>query len=265
MPSIFPGMDPFIEGADWEDFHGRFITAMADALVPNMRPDYAVRTERRVYVESTFDDPAMFRPDVAILRNPNSVTEASLEEQTSVATITPVERTLLGPVTNEEKYLVIRRLDSNEVVTVIELLSPSNKRKGSEGQQAYLAKRNEILQSRTSLVEIDLLRGGQRLPTVEPLPEGDYFVFVCRARRRLKAAVYAWPLAHRLAEIPIPLAVGDREVLLGLQEVFDGVYDRAGYDYSLDYRHPISPPLNAADSQWVASLMTSDKPEAREG
>ena len=257
MPSIFPGMDPFIEGADWEDFHSRFITAIGDALVPNVRPDYAVRTERRVYVEHPYDDPTLIRPDVAILRHPDFGSGTRPTAETSVATIEPVERTLPGPVTVEEKYLIIRRLESTEVVTVIEVLSPANKRTGSEGREAYLAKRDEILQSRTNLVEVDLLRGGQRLPTVEPLPAGDCFAFVCRARRRLRADVYAWPLAHRLPAIPIPLAAGDREVSLDLQAVFDGVYDRAGYDYSLDYRQPVSPVLSEVESQWVASVMAS--------
>lgn len=135
MPSVFPGMDPFIEGDEWEDFHANIIVGISDALVPFLRPNYLVRIERRVYRE-------------------------------------PVGCTLPGPVEVREKYLVIRKLHSAEVVTVIEVLSPSNKRAGSEGREEYLAKREEVLQSRTNLVELDLLRGGARLPTLEPPPEG---------------------------------------------------------------------------------------------
>lgn len=258
MPSIFPGMDPFLEGDDWEDFHTRFVTGLADALMPTVRPDYSVRTERRVYVEHPHDEaPVLIRPDVAILRNPESSHEHSMMDS-AVATLEPVQRTLPGAVTVEEKYLIIRRLDSNEVVTVIEVLSPSNKRKGAEGREAYLDKREELLQSRTNLVEIDLLRGGLRLPTVEPLPPGDCYAFICRTRPRRKADVYAWPLAHRLPVIPIPLAPGDREVTLDLQAVFDGVYDRAGYDYSLDYRRTLQPALSDDQAKWVASMMVSE-------
>ncbi len=245
MPSVFPGMDPFIEADEWEDFHARLITGISDALVPSLRPDYLVRTERRVFVEHPFDNSQLIRPDLTVVRpagrrSPRRGTAAS-----ATAVLEPVECTLPGPIEVREKYLVIRKLHSAEVVTVIEVLSPSNKRTGGEG----------VLQSRTNLVELDLLRGGARLPTMEPLPVGDYYAFVCRAGRRLHADVYAWPLPHRLPTIPIPLSRGDREASLDLQAVFDSVYDRAGYDYSLDYRQPIQPPLDKANAKWVREVL----------
>ena len=255
MPSVFPGMDPFLEGADWEDFHARFITGMSDALVPELRPDYVVRTERRIYVESPLGDSRLIRPDLTVFREAFQSKPKSSEFSSATAVLEPVERTMPAPFSVEEKYLIIRRLDSAEVITIIEMLSPSNKRTGSEGQEAYLSKREEILQSKTSLVELDLLRGGERMPMNEALPEGDYYALVCRAKRRLTASVYAWPLAHRLPTIPIPLALEDREVSLDLQAVFDGAYDRAGYDYSVDYRRTVSPPMNKTETRWARSLL----------
>ncbi|MEZ6130029.1 MAG: DUF4058 family protein [Planctomycetaceae bacterium] len=261
MPSVFPGMDPFLERHEWEDFHTNFITEVQASLVPRLRPAYAVRTERRIYVEHLLDDDTLIRPDITILRHPefgDSARQATAFSAATAVTIEPVERTLPLPVTIEETYLVIRRLDTAEVVTVIELLSPSNKRAGAEGRRVYLTKREDLLQSRTSLVEIDLLRGGERLPTLEPLPKADYFAFVCRAKRRRHAAVYAWPLNHRLPVIPIPLAIDDVEVPLDLQAVFDSVYDRAGYDYSLSYRTPVEPPLNEDESKWAEGLLAKN-------
>ena len=255
MPSPFPGMDPFLEGDEWEDFHAAFIAEMRRALVPSLRPDYAVRTERRVYVEHPLDDPKLIRPDVAILRNPDDFGFSRRGSGSAVATLEPVERTVPMSFEVEEKYLVIRRLDSSAVVTVIELLSPFNKRPGTRGRPTYLAKRQEVIQSATSLVEIDLLRGGEQLPTLEPLPVGDYFTLIRRATRRSTFSVYAWPMNHRLPTIPIPLDPGDREVSLDLQAVFDTVYDEAGYDYSLSYRREISPPFSEAEMQWVKSLL----------
>ena len=254
MPSVFPGMDPFIEADEWEDFHSRLITGISDALVPNLRPDYLVRTERRVYVEHPFDDPQLIRPDLTVVRPPGrrSVRRAT---ESATAVLEPIECTLPGPVEVREKYLVIRKLHSSEVVTVIEVLSPSNKRVRGEGRDEYLAKREEVLQSRTNLVELDLLRGGARLPTTGPLPEGDYYAFVCRVGRRMRADVYAWPLPHCLPTIPVPLSPGDREASLDLQAVFNSVYDRAGYDYSLDYRQPIAPPLDKANAKWVREVL----------
>ena len=113
------------------------------------------------------------------------------------------------------------------------------------------------MNGRTNLVELDLLRGGARLPTLETLPEGDYYAFVGRVKRRLHADVYAWPLAHRLPTIPIPLSPGDREASLDLQAVFDGVFDRAGYDYSLDYRRPITPPVDKTTAKWIREILKS--------
>ena len=259
MPSPFPGMDPFIEGYEWEDFHAEFITSLRAALVPSLRPDYLVRAEKRVYVEHSDDDDARrIRPDLTIVRpTTRSSTSRRRTAAGSAAVLEPVECTFLGPVDVSEKYLVIRRLGSSEVVTVIELLSPGNKRHGSEGQAEYLSKKDEVLQSRTNLVEIDLLRGGDRFPTVEPLPPGDCYAFVRRAPRRVRADVYAWSLDRPLPTIAIPLSPGDREASLDLQAAFDSAYDRAGYDYSLEYDRPLEPPVNKATAKWIREVLKS--------
>ena len=67
MPSPFPGMDPFLEGAEWEDFHATFNTVIREHLSPRLEPRYLVRIERRIYVEHTADDrPPVRRADVAV-------------------------------------------------------------------------------------------------------------------------------------------------------------------------------------------------------
>jgi len=85
----------------------------------------------------------------------------------------------------------------------------------------------------------------------------DYFAFVCRAYDRPEAQVYAWTLRQSMPTIPIPLERGDADVRLDLQNVFTRVYDRAGYDYSLDNHHPIQPALDNADAAWVAAQLPS--------
>jgi len=139
------------------------------------------------------------------------------------------------------------------------VLSPDNKRAGSDGHREYLSKREAVLQSTAHLIELDLLRGGRRLPTIEPLPPADYYAFVCRAQHRPRAEVYAWTLRHRLPTIPVPLAADDPDVMLDLQAVFDTVYERAGYDYSLDYHRPVEPPLSDADAAWVRELLEEER------
>jgi Protein of unknown function (DUF4058) len=175
----------------------------------------------------------------------------------AVATEAPVEANecvLPWPEEHREAYLVIRHPHVSEVITVIELLSPTNKLRRANGRDLYLEKRMELLQTRTHLVELDLLRGGERMPFSNP-PEGDYFALISRAKRRPVAVVYGWPLAHQLPVIPIPLAIGDPDVDLDLQAVFDVVYDRAGYDYALDYGLDVSPSFSEAEKKWVAELL----------
>ncbi len=174
--------------------------------------------------------------------------------------IAPVECVLPMPEERREAYLVIRSRESHEVVTILEILSPANKRPHSDGHREYLAKRESVLQSQTHLIELDLLRGGQRLPTVGPLPEGDYFAVVSRAQRRPRAEVYAWPLRHTLPSIPVPLTSGDDDVSLDLQAIFSTVFDRARYDLSINYEAALTPALAEADAKWARERIAAAIP-----
>jgi hypothetical protein len=143
----------------------------------------------------------------------------------------------------EQKFLTIRSRERRDVITVIEVLSPWNKSPG-DGFKEYLQKQSGYLRSMVHIVEIDLLRGGSRLPTIEPLPAGDYFAFVGRWDRRPNLDVYHWHLQNHLPRIPIPLKVGDADAALDLQAAFERTYENAGYDYALDYDAPLDPPLS---------------------
>ncbi len=78
---------------------------------------------------------------------------------------------------------------------------------------------------------------------------------ICRTERLPKVAVYAWTLRDRLPAIPVPLASGDADVQLDLQAAFTKTYDRSGYDYALNYRRPVEPPLDAALSEWMRTVL----------
>ena len=138
--------------------------------------------------------------------------------------------------TQRERYIAVVSLPNRELVTVIELLSPANKRVGADGRREYLRKREQILQSAVHLVEIDLLLKGERLPTVEPLPEGDYYAFVSRSEYRPAVEVYYWRRNERMPTIPIPLLRDDGEVYLDLQAAYEETYTRARYEARLAHR-----------------------------
>ncbi len=150
--------------------------------------------------------------------------------------------------------MTIRNRQSQNVVTVIELLSPVNKTAG-EGRNEYLVKRSNIFYTLAHLVEIDLLRGGQRLPTRESLAPADFYAFLCRTERLPQVEVYAWTLPDRMPVVPVPLSGDDPDVSLDLQAAFTTTYERAGYDYALDYRRPVEPTLDASAADWVRSLL----------
>ena len=254
MPSPFPGMDPFIESQKWEDFHASFVGILREMLVPRVRPQYMVDVERYVYVTREEEEEEVVRiiaPDAFVADTGQGWRESAATAGT--ATLQPVKHRLRLP-RRRQAYLVIRTRRHQTVVTVIELLSPWNKTPQA-GVAEYLAKRTNVLYSTANLVELDLLRGGERLPTVDPLQDGDFYAFVCRPRLRPELDVYAWTLRDPLPTLPIPLAQGDSDVPLDLQAAFTTTYDRAGYDYTLDYGAEVQPALSAEEAPWLKSRL----------
>lgn len=253
MPSPFPGMDPFIEGQCWKGFHHSFISEIQFVLTQQLRPRYVVDIEESVYLARENGDPVrLIVPDVSVRQ-----VKGWLESVDGGLAIKVEPHVVTLPMTEpvEIPYLVIRKRDHDQTVTVIEVLSPTNKA-ARDGRTEYLAKRNALLRSQSHLVELDLLRGGERLPTVEPLPVGDYFAFVSEISHRPQASVYAWLLNQPLPTIPIPLAEGDPAGQLDLQAVFTSTYDRAGYDYSLNYDRPVEPPFDESHRTWVQRILS---------
>ena len=256
MPSPFPGMDPFLEARVWPDFHHRFITILPEHLTPHVRPDYVVRVEERVYLEhESGERPAVIRPDVTVVKSEGWEPAAGGPATATVAE--PLILTLPIPEQETEVYLTVRERATMDVVTIIEVLSPGNKRPGSDGRREYLNKREAVLRSFTNLVELDLLLDGERLPTDQLLPPADYYAFVARGNCRPRAEVYFWTLKQSLPSVPIPLRGDDPDVLVDLQAVLNTVYDRAGYDYSLGYEHALELDLAEAQMKSVRAVLSS--------
>jgi hypothetical protein len=154
---------------------------------------------------------------------------------------------------HEARLEVIDR-DRRRVVTVIEILSPSNKIAGSRGRASYQQKRADVMNSPSHFVEIDLLRGGVSLAARELLPPADYYVHVSRRERRPKGQVWPILLPQRLPVIPVPLRPEDEDGCLDLQQVLAIGYDRAAYDLQIDYGKAPNPPLPTKYSAWAEQL-----------
>lgn len=153
------------------------------------------------------------------------------------------------------------------LVTCIKVLSPSNKRRGSEGWQQYLRKRNALLLGSANLVEIDLLRGSQRMPMVEPWPNSPYYLLVGRQDRVPYCRVWPAYFHQALAEIPVPLASPDPDVPLALGPLIEAVYARSRYARRIDYAKSLSLPPTEEQGAWLRQCLHGqskpDKPQKR--
>lgn len=258
MPSPFPGMDPYLESQHlWPDVHHEFISQIRALMNPRLRPNYVARVELRVYV-STEDDPgreALRVPDVRIEARARAGAGNGKSSRGGTLTIDqPIIIPLLEPEI-EEAYLTIKDPKTGELVTIIEVLSPSNKVRGSEGRKSFLQKKNEVLATEVNWVEIDLLRAGDRSIVRDALRDAHYRVLVYRAGERRSTVCWPIRLRQRLPVVGIPLRGKDPDCPLDLGAVLNAAYDNAMYDASVDYSKPPEPPLAAADARWANKLL----------
>jgi hypothetical protein len=250
MPSPFPGMNPYLEQRDaWHEFHEGFVNRAGDALEVQIGEHYIVKTDSHIYLEDESEDSRRLigRHDVGIVTAQNPLTAAS-----GASVLAPMHVQAPVEEVEEESFLEIRDREHRQLITVIELLSPANKRPG-ENRDQYLAKRRYLLRSTSHLVEIDLLRGWPRMPLV-PAPQCDYCTIVSRFEDRPK--MDCWPLLLRdpLPRIPVPLRAPDPDVFLDLQELLQQIYDAKGFRKYI-YRTPPDPPLSPEDAEWAKQFV----------
>jgi hypothetical protein len=257
-------MDPWLEHPDlWPDVHNSLIAAIRDSLNPLVVPRYVVRVESRMTILSGPDTDQLYRPDVAVraadLTAPHRETGLAVMERTEVV---PIE--VVVPVDDiEETYLTIKELPGRKLVTVIEVLSPTNK-KTEDARAEYLEKRRDLIRSRVNFVEVDLLRGGKPMPLIDPPPANDYRILIHRARPRKRSVVYVFPWTAPIPAIPIPLLPEDAEPVLDLNAVLHSLMDRARYELDIDYRQPPEPPLRPDDAVWAEPILARAVNEAPE-
>ena len=243
MQCPFPGMDPYIEMSGlWDDFHADMIAEIKRAIAPQLPPHYAVRTGERYYVDvcSPGDmgavDDTLVQSDASVVR----VAERLAVRGRSGGARAPVETEVAIELEFREKFLDIREMRSGHIVTTIEVLSPGNKR-GGEGRHQYLLKRNACLLGERNFVEIDLLRGGTRMPPANEYPAGEYFVALFRMTRPGKCGLWPIGLRDRLPTLPVPLLPGEVDLRLDLAPMVNAIYVGSNYGLSINYALPLSP------------------------
>jgi hypothetical protein len=251
-------MDPYIEQPHlWLDFHNDLAAEIRSSLNRRLDPRYVARLPSSTAYEVIEIEVAERRsivPDVTVLRRePRPGGTAVM-----VPTITPAPAQSSVPW---EVPVMLYRVEiittaEERLVTVIEILSPSNKRRGHDSAAEYLRKRRDVLRSSVHLIEIDLLRGGDRPPLEKPVPVAPYYVTVCRENLRPTAEVWPIQLNERLPTVPVPLLEREPDVPLDLPATVASVYERGAYERQIDYREPPPPPpLSDEETKWLDALL----------
>jgi hypothetical protein len=255
MPSPLPGMDPYLEHPSaWPNIHHRLITAIADVLAPQLLPKYQVVVEERVYQLEGDDSILIGAPDVTVLAGKSAV----LPIRIAIAVAEPTTVTLMVPETVRLGYLEVREIRTGQVVTVIEVLSPVNKRPG-RGRVDYESKRSMIFGSSCNFVEIDLLRQWQPLPVQTGNRRSSYRILVSPQEKRPEADLYAFELWDLIPCFPLPLRSEDVCPVVDLKVLIDGIYDRSGYGFVIEYDRAAVPPLSEEQAGWLRDWFNKEK------
>ena len=255
MQPKFPGMNPYLENPElWSEVHFGLISVLARSLNAVITPKYRAAVEKRVYADSLL----VGIPDVSVFQRSSDTQSdpktAAAEPQRTTATLSePLVVTVPIAEETQERFLEIREVVTGAIVTVVEVLSPKNKRAG-EGRVKYDAKRQTVLNSTAHLVEIDLLRTGETKPMAGGVTS-DYRILVSRANRRPAAELYPFNLREPLPRFLLPLHPSDREPVVDLQNLLEQVYQEAALELAIDYSTQPIPPLSELDFQWIQSLL----------
>jgi hypothetical protein len=263
MPSPFPGMDPYLEGKLWPDVHGSLIYTIRASLAASLPEGYFASIDEYVWLgegeEEVEGRARRGKPDAFVSNG-----AARGHAAGSVATAEPTARVRLPSPKRVRKKRYIRLVDAEDrsVVTVIELLSPSDKLP-KQDRAHYLLKRGEYLAARVNLVEIDLLRRGHRVPMGEPdPPDADYYVLISPADEYPTAGVWAFTVRDEIPVVPVPLKSGEG-IALDLRACLDKAYDESRYDKRIAYTNPPDPPLRKPDADWAAELLKKHAKKAK--
>lgn len=257
MASPFPGMDPYLEGELWQEFHQTLAGEIRAQLLPQLRPKYVALLAKRFVVDrpavSLLDLPEEQRviyPDVSVADAPTRIQESAVIYEPGVVTAPFVE---IPSLVQEEIPVVsieIRDVAERRLVTVIEILSPSNKQ--GDGAREYAERRTAIMATRTHLLEIDLIRRGMRIQLQYDPPPAPYYVYLSRFQRRPYTQIWTMQLADPLPNLPVPLLPPDEDVVLQLQTAVAACFALVGYERLLNYQEPPPPPpLNEEESAWL--------------
>lgn len=257
-------MDPWLERY-WGDMHHSVIQYTRDLIEAQLPARFFAAVEETVYVFDQAETVARVRPDAAVFdsgaarRGGGLATVRTGGGGGGTAALAEPVRIKWPSQPVVEGHIEIRSLAGGErLVTAVEVLSPTNKI-DPRGRRAYLRKRRSYHEAGAAVVEIDLLRAGEPVLDVPwdaladelMTPYGACVHRAPLAEADLEVEYYPLPLRQRLPRIPVPLRLGDSDVVLDLQQLIDLAYEKGRYASRVDYSVPPDPPLSADDAAWA--------------
>ena len=250
----FPGMNPYLETPRlWPEVHNSLIALMKSYLRRTLPLRYSVIMEERLGIGVEAPDGPPYRyikPDLTIIGGEPLPSPAAVREMDagSVVVTLPFRETV------REFYISISDRNRDEAVTILEVLSPSNKKTGV-GRTQYEDKRGNIFESSVHLVEIDLVRQGQPMPAEGYDGDAPYRHLVSRWRLRPRAALYPFGLQSPIPDVAVPLLEGDAEPKIPLGDILHSLYREDYYANYVDYGKDPEGPLSDADRAWLDGLL----------
>ena len=254
----FPGMNPYLESRRlWREVHNSLIALMKSYLRRTLPFRYSVIMEERLGIGVEAPDGPPYRyiePDLTVIGGEPLPTAAAVRERDagSVVVTLPFRETI------REFYITISDrnadADEDETVTILEVLSPSNKRAGV-GRAQYEDKRGIIFESSVHLVEIDLVRRGRPMPAEGYHGDAPYRHLVSRWPLRPRAALYPFGLQSPIPDVTVPLLEGDAEPKIPLGELLHNLYREDYYANYVNYNRDPEGPLSDADRAWLDGLL----------
>jgi hypothetical protein len=243
MQSPFPGMDPYLEQF-WLDVHASLMIYIRDQLEEQLPANLIARVEERVVFELEEDVLQVRYPDIKITERPGrgnggaAVLSTAAVAEPIIVECDPVAETFIQ---------IVEAGPEQRLVTVLEILSLANKLPG-ESQDEYRRKQAELRDTGVSLVEIDLLRRGERVMSIPPrqIPpraRTTYQICVRRGWKPYTFEIYPAPVRRPLPLIRIPLRKTDDDIRLDLQAVVEQAYRKGRYHLTFDYKKRPDPPL----------------------
>jgi hypothetical protein len=257
-------MNPYLEQF-WGDVHHSLIIYARDQLQGLLPKDLRARVQERVFVESPGDERSIY-PDVRIVERGRMRRGPVAGASAGIAVAEPLTIRVPDDPINQGYIEILDLATKRRVVTVIEVLSPSNKVRG-KGRSLYLKRQQECRTGGVNLVEVDLLRDGRwtlSVPEefVEQSHRTSYKVCVLCPREH-DWQFYRVPLRERLPTIRIPLRESDTDVPLDLQALVEACYRKGAYDDDIDYKDDPIPPLDEADTRWADELLRKKRRRTR--